>query len=212
MIKYTLKQNTNKQTAAYGKWYARPIVEETMNLAQLAQHMEEHNSGFSEAMCVGVLKAMVKCIKEQLLAGKNVKIDDLAIFSCGIVNREGAATPEEFSAQNNIEGVRLRARATGTLSRANLNLAASLKRSGATAAGQGGADTHKRTVKALSSDESCGTVTGGGTYAEGSIITVKAEAEEGFRFTGWSDGNTDNPRTLTVTEDVTLTAQFDSMI
>ena len=98
MIKYVLKQNHNEKSVAYGKYYAFPVVEETMDLEDLAHHMEEHNTGFSEAMCVGVMKAMVKCIKEQLLAGKNVKIDNLAIFSCGIKNREGAVSPEEFNA------------------------------------------------------------------------------------------------------------------
>lgn len=128
MIKYVLKQNKNKKSLAFGKWYAFPVVEETMDLAELAKHMEEHNTGFTEAMCLGMMTAMVKCIKEQLLAGKNVKIDNLAIFSVGIRNREGAKTEAEFTAANNIAGVKLRARATGTLSNANLNSSASVKK------------------------------------------------------------------------------------
>ena len=99
-----------------------------MDLAELAKHMEEHNTGFTEAMCLGMMIAMVKCIKEQLLAGKNVKIDNLAIFSVGIRNKEGAKTEAEFTAANNIAGVKLRARATGTLSNANLNSSASVKK------------------------------------------------------------------------------------
>ena len=128
MIKYVLKQNKNKKSLAYLKWYAFPVVEETMDLAELAKHMEEHNTGFTEAMCLGMMTAMVKCIKEQLLAGKNVKIDNLAIFSVGIRNKEGAKTEAEFTAANNIAGVKLRARATGTLSNANLNSSASVKK------------------------------------------------------------------------------------
>lgn len=128
MIKYVLKQNNNPKSNAYKKWYAFPLVEETMDLTALARHMEEHNTGFSEAMCVGVMKAMVKCIKEQLLAGKNVKIDNLAIFSCGLKNREGAVNVEDFSVANNIAGVKLRARATGTLSNSSLNLSATIKK------------------------------------------------------------------------------------
>ena len=128
MIKYVLKQNKNKKSLAFGKWYAFPVVEETMDLAELAKHMEEHNTGFTEAMCLGMMTAMVKCIKEQLLAGKNVKIDNLVIFSVGIRNKEGAKTEAEFTAANNIAGVKLRARATGTLSNANLNSSASVKK------------------------------------------------------------------------------------
>lgn len=63
MIKYVLKQNKNKKSLAFGKWYAFPVVEETMDLAELAKHMEEHNTGFTEAMCLGMMIAMVKCIK-----------------------------------------------------------------------------------------------------------------------------------------------------
>ena len=74
-----------------------------------------------------MLTDMVKCIKQLVLDGKAVKIDDLAIFTLGIVNKAGAATKAEFSVQKNIESVKLRARATGELTRAKLNLDASLK-------------------------------------------------------------------------------------
>ena len=42
MIKYILKKNKNKTSSAYGKWYAYPVVEETMDLEALAKHMKEH--------------------------------------------------------------------------------------------------------------------------------------------------------------------------
>jgi hypothetical protein len=38
---------------------------------------------------------------------------------------------------------------------------------------------------------------------------IEATPNAGYKFVQWSDGNTDNPRTLAVTEDLTLTAQFD---
>ena len=129
MIKYELKKNNNPKMAnAYKRYYAFPVVEDTIDLAGLAKHMENHNTGFSEAMCTGVIKAMVKCIKEMILDGKNVKIDDLAIFSCGIKNNCGSETEEQFTVKDNIQCVKLRARATGTLNRSNLNLEASLRR------------------------------------------------------------------------------------
>ena len=131
MIRYILKQNQNNTSSAYQKYYAYPVVEQTMNLNDLARHMSEHDSGFSEAMIVGVLKAMVRCIKQMLLEGTNVKIDDLAIFSCGIRNAEGAASEDDFTVAKNIKGVKLRARATGSLSNTNLNLAATIKKASA---------------------------------------------------------------------------------
>lgn len=121
-------QNKNKKSSVCGKWFAYPVVDETVDLAKLARHMEEHNTGFSEAMCLGMMTAMVKCIKEMLLEGKNVKIDNLAIFSVGIKNKEGAESEETFNAVTNIAGVKLRARATGTLSTANLNSLANVRK------------------------------------------------------------------------------------
>ena len=94
-------------------------------LAALAEHMSTHNTPFSTGAIHGMLKDMVNCIKELLMDGKNVKIDDLGIFSVGIRSK-GAATPEDFSTQGNIIGVRLRARATGNLSSASLKLTAKL--------------------------------------------------------------------------------------
>ena len=131
MIRYILKQNQNNTSSAYQKYYAYPVVEQTMNLNDLARHMSEHDSDFSEALIVGVLKAMLRCIKEMILEGKNVKIDDLAIFSCGIRNAEGAASEDDFTVAKNIKGVKLRARATGSLSNTNLNLAATIKKASA---------------------------------------------------------------------------------
>ncbi len=56
-----------------------------------------------------------------------------------------------------------------------------------------------------------GSVSGGGTYAEGSKITLKAVPEIGWKFEGWSDGNDSSSRPYTVASDKTLTATF-SMI
>lgn len=53
-----------------------------------------------------------------------------------------------------------------------------------------------------------GVVTGGGVYVEDDNVTLTATANEGYKFTQWSDGNTENPRTVTATADVTYTAEF----
>jgi predicted histone-like DNA-binding protein len=129
MIRYILKQCKNELSTIYGKWFAYPVIEETLDLDNLSQHMSEHNSPYSQGVIRGVFTDMVKCIKELLLEGKNVKIDDLAIFSIGIKNKKGGATSEEeFSLSKNISNVKLRARATGTLSVKALNLEATLKK------------------------------------------------------------------------------------
>lgn len=40
------------------------------------------------------------------------------------------------------------------------------------------------------------------------IITITAQAIEGFEFSHWSDGNTENPRVITLDKDVELYAYF----
>ena len=104
------------------------MVEETIDLDGLAEHMSNHNSPYSKGVIKGLLTDMINCIKELLLEGKNVKIDDLAIFSLGIKNKVAADSEEDFSVAKNVEGVKLKARATGELMSKSLNLEATLKR------------------------------------------------------------------------------------
>ena len=45
---------------------------------------------------------------------------------------------------------------------------------------------------------------------ESNSVTIEASPTDCNRFKQWSDGNTDNPRTLTLTSDITLTAEFEA--
>ncbi len=65
------------------------------------------------------------------------------------------------------------------------------------------------TISVNSNNAEWGTVTGGGTYAENATATLTATAKEGCKFVKWEDGNTDNPRTVTVTKNETYTAVFE---
>jgi len=140
MILYVLKQNKNRKSPAFGKYFAYPVIEETVTLDGLAEHMSSHNTPYSKGAIKGMLTDMVSCIKELLLEGKNVKIADLAIFSLGIKNNGGAVSEDVFTVSKNIKGVKLRARATGELITKSLNLEATLKKASATSktSGNGG--------------------------------------------------------------------------
>ncbi|MDY6036234.1 MAG: hypothetical protein SPI67_01995 [Paludibacteraceae bacterium] len=63
-------------------------------------------------------------------------------------------------------------------------------------------------VTVVSSNEVMGTVKGEGNYPAGAKINIMATPNTGFYFQQWNDGNTDNPRTITVTGDATYTAIF----
>ena len=45
------------------------------------------------------------------------------------------------------------------------------------------------------------------TANEGDVIVVEVTPNDGYEFNGWNDGNTDNPRTITMNADVALSAQ-----
>jgi hypothetical protein len=67
-----------------GKTYARVDYKETLTVQDMAQHMAEHNTAFSEGTITGILIDFVKCIREQVLMGNTVKINNLAIFKATV--------------------------------------------------------------------------------------------------------------------------------
>ena len=122
MIRVVLYQNTNaKIKEAYNKWFPRVVSDETIGLEELAEHMASHNTPYSKGAILGMLTDAVGCTKELLLLGKNVKFPDLAIFSLGLKVKGGADKKEDWTVAKYIEGLRLRARATGELKTSNLD-------------------------------------------------------------------------------------------
>ena len=69
-------------------------------------------------------------------------------------------------------------------------------------------DATMYTVTTKVNDETMGTVTGAGEYAEGKTATLTATPNAGYKFVDWSNGSTENPLKITVTENVELTANF----
>ena len=57
-------------------------------------------------------------------------------------------------------------------------------------------------------DESQGHVTGTGTYEYLDVVTLIVVPDYGYHFSKWSDGNTDNPRTVVLTQNMTFAAEF----
>ena len=64
-------------------------------------------------------------------------------------------------------------------------------------------------ITVLSSDETMGTVKGSGKYEFNKLITIEANANEGYRFVSWDDNNTKNSREILTKEDGTFTAIFE---
>ena len=81
---YLSKVTESSESEQAGKFYARVSYKQTMSVQDMAHHMAEHNTMFSEGSICGILIDFVKCVREQVLMGNTVKIDNLAIFKATV--------------------------------------------------------------------------------------------------------------------------------
>ena len=142
MIELYLSKNNIEGSAAYGKYYPRVSYKQTLNIHDMAKHMAEHNTPFSEGTIEGILRDFVKCTREQTLMGNTVKVDDLAIFKVSVI---GNGCTLLYDAENDktisasigtisktdktgaaVQSLKLLAQATGEYTRDELNKAAKL--------------------------------------------------------------------------------------
>jgi len=142
MIELYLTRNNNETSEAYGKYYPRVSYKQTMNIHDMAKHMAEHNTPFSEGTIEGILRDFVKCTREQTLMGNTVKVDDLAIFKVSAIGNGCAKlydpdTDKTISASigsikktdktgASVASLKLLAQATGEYTRDELNKVAKL--------------------------------------------------------------------------------------
>lgn len=69
-------------------------------------------------------------------------------------------------------------------------------------------DTRVFTITVSSADKTQGSTSSSGKYDEGEDVVISAMPKDGYHFARWNDGNTDNPRLVEVTGDLTFTAYF----
>lgn len=100
-----------------------------------------------------------------------MKIDNLAIFSIGIINKMGAASIKEWSLAKFVEGYRLRARATGKLSNTQLSLDANAKNA---------MDLLNSSESAAGDTTQGGGTTGGGGTSQGGSTDGTGDSGDGL--------------------------------
>ena len=81
---YLSKVTENSETEMAGTTYARVNYKQSLTISDMARHMAEHNTVFSEGSILGVLTDFVKCVREMVLNGNTVKIANLAIFKATV--------------------------------------------------------------------------------------------------------------------------------
>ena len=118
-------------------YYPRVSYKQTMGIHEMAVHMAEHNTPFSEGTIEGILRDFVKCVREQTLNGNTVKVDNLAIFKVSVI---GNGCKELYDADTDktitasigtigkndktgpaVQSLKLLAQATGEYTREELN-------------------------------------------------------------------------------------------
>ena len=57
-----------------------------------------------------------------------------------------------------------------------------------------------------------GSVSGGGTFASGTQVSITATPSSGYSFSGWSNGSTTNPLTVTLNSNTSITANFQVIV
>src|SRR5210317_2431793 len=69
--------------------------------------------------------------------------------------------------------------------------------------------TKQYTLTATAGDG--GSVTGGGTFASGTQVSLTATPSSGYSFSGWSNGSTANPLNVTLNSNTSVTANFECL-
>lgn len=68
--------------------------------------------------------------------------------------------------------------------------------------------TFAKNVYSITKNAEHGTISGNSSAEYLDQVTLSVSSDYGYHFTQWSDGNTDNPRTIVLTKDTTFTAEF----
>ena len=111
----------NSETEQAGKLYARVSYKQAMTIQDMARHMAEHNTVFSEGSILGVLTDFVKCVREMVLMGNTVKIENLADAEQDKVATASIGTlAEGLKTGAAVKTVKLLAQSTGDFTRDEL--------------------------------------------------------------------------------------------
>ena len=214
---YLSKVTETSETEQAGKYYARVSYKQTMTVQDMAHHMSEHNTMFSEGSITGILIDFVKCVREMVLMGNTVKIDNLAIFKA-TVEANGLETlydpeqdkvasasigtlPEGAKTGAAVKVIKLLAQSTGDFTREELKkdvkLSWSDKTNAEIAAAKGG-DSGQSTQNTQSNQStqnggesqtvSAPQISGTTPFAETTSVSIQAEQGAEIRYT--TDGST----------------------
>ena len=93
------KTKNSRNSDIDGKYYYKAVVLSTLDLDDLADHIQSHGSIYTKDILLGVMTKMRDCIVELVTQNRAVKIDGLGTFYPSLRNRaaddEASALPSE---------------------------------------------------------------------------------------------------------------------
>lgn len=104
-VKYELYQNRNAESKQYGKWYARAIHKDTIDIKQISRDIEEKCT-LTESDVRAVIIELIKQMRKHLCNGAKVVLDDFGSFKVGM-STTPADTAYDFKANTNVKGLRV---------------------------------------------------------------------------------------------------------
>ena len=73
-------------------------------------------------------------------------------------------------------------------------------------------DITKQYTLTVSAGEGGSVSTPGGTFSSGTQVSITATPSEGYSFSGWSNGSSDNPLSVTLNSNTSVTANFQVIV
>ena len=227
---YLSKVTETSESEQAGKLYARVSYKQTLDVQAMARHMAEHNTMFSEGSITGILIDFVKCVREQVLNGNTVKIENLAIFKATVeanaletlydadTDKVASATigvlAEGAKTGAAVKAVKLLAQSTGEFTRDELKKDAKLawtdKAKAEIAAAKDGSQSGGSSQNGGGGSQNGGNsqtvtapqITGTTPFAESTQVSIQAEQGAEIRYT--TDGSTPTAESTLYSEPFTL--------
>lgn len=87
-VKYVIvKKKVQTKDGQKEKFYAKMFPGQIVEFDKLVEHMAGHQSTYSAGTIAGVLKDMLACIQELLLAGNGVRLGDLGLMRLSLTSK-----------------------------------------------------------------------------------------------------------------------------
>lgn len=224
---YNMKGNGSTQMA----YVLKPVRYSTIDKETLINYCSM-NSNIPHAYVAATVDAIVRSVENFLLNGHNINFCGLGTLSLTIdadaqtdINQAGLSQLKGIHIRFNpsqrlknlLEDVTFELDGIYDIAGTNDNGSKYYKRvspddttttSGASSNANATQTTSSYTITAVANNAAYGTVTGGGTYVAGAVVTLTATAASGYNFSQWQDGSTQAVRQITVSGNATYTATF----